>query len=281
MRVRTRSPLLHRATWVVGAAIVAAALVGCEVEQTPWPGRDAGADDRGVGSVDRGGLGHDMASRPDMAARDMASDGIVAHDMASDGMSPIDDGIAPLDAGHDALPLDMGAPDAAPPDLGAPDMDPPPLVYRYVVIADDSPEENTSGTAGADVCGVRVECDGREVAPLDATLVLGAGVVCDGTPNAVCGMTRREDPHAALDDGATCTGASSPSDYVSLGVAGELAIDFGRALDGCRLTVVELIGRDSEAYDVYLCARADVAVGSCRGDVPVARSPGGAVSVDL
>ncbi|MEZ4436342.1 MAG: hypothetical protein R3F65_28415 [bacterium] len=186
--------------------------------------------------------------------------------------------MAQLDVGL----LDMALPDTGLMDTGAPDMEPPPSVYRWVIVADDSRDENMAGTAGADICGVSAVCGVEVVLGVEAELVLGDGVVCDGVPGGPCGATRREDPAAALDDGQMCAGGSSPSDYVSLGLSGQLAVDLGRDLRGCGVEVVELAGGDAEGYSVFVCETAVLEAATCvNGGQPVGVSAGGPLFIEL
>ncbi len=144
-----------------------------------------------------------------------------------------------------------------------------PVEYRYVIVADDSPETDTDGTAGSDVCGMVAVCDGESLTGLEATLTLGEGTVCDGnTTEAPCqsGINRQE-PGTALDTGDECDPANNldegPSHYVSLGVTGQLAVDFGRDLQGCEVTVREPAGLDMEGYYVYVCESAEINNDTC------------------
>lgn len=259
------------------------ALAGCEVEQTPWPG--AGE----VGAVVDGAAGDAAA---DGAVRDEGTDR-GAQDAGARFDAALDpDAGAGLDAAGDASPVvDAMAdvmvdvmPDAMPdvmPDV-MPDAMPEPVVYRWLIVVDDSEEENRAGTAGADICGAVARCGDDTRVGVAAERIGGDGVVCDGVPSDVCGMTRRDDARAALDDGAACDGGSSPSDYVSLGIAGELAIDFGRDLRGCSVAVVELLGRDAEAFAVYACATPALSGESCLdGGAALGSQRGGRLEVEL
>ncbi len=269
------------------AALASLALlgVGCEVEQTPWPG-GGGAGDGSVadGSGGAGGAGGMGGAALDAAMPEAdAADPDVGSSLDAGRLDrgAFDEG--PVDRG----PIDMAdmadLPDMARPDMARPDMEPPPEVYRWLIVLDDSIDENQAGTAGADICGLSAACGADELVGVDAELVLGDGRVCDGVPGGPCGDTRREDPRAALDDGAMCEGGSSPSDYVSLGVTGSLAVDFGRDLRGCTVYLVELAGRDAEGYAVYLCETPVLEAATCAGGgAPVAVvDVGGEASIDL
>ncbi|MCA9541142.1 MAG: hypothetical protein KC620_19715, partial [Myxococcales bacterium] len=69
--------------------------------------------------------------------------------------------------------------------------------------------------------------------------------------------------------------------YVSLGVGGELALDFGTDLRGCSVEVIELAGRDVEGYSLYVCRGPDPGAACLTGDALVAVPAGGSVSVDV
>lgn len=126
--------------------------------------------------------------------------------------------------------------------------------YDTIVIVDTSTDTNAAGTPGADICGVSVECEGTSI---NATAVssdpgMSDDICGEGEPNC---SADRGDSAAIEDDGSTCEAASSPdSDYMSLGMGGWVSANFGeRALNGCTITVVELVGGDEEGYDVYAC----------------------------
>ncbi|MCA9524802.1 MAG: hypothetical protein KC549_00720 [Myxococcales bacterium] len=165
---------------------------------------------------------------------------------------------------------DMGA-DMA---VEAPAMD-------WVLIIDDSVAENMAGTPGADICGMTVTCDGAGVDAVAALLTPGDGELCDTVRDGCSAV--RTDPNAARDDGSACEGGSNPSDYVSLGIGGLLSVQFAQALPGCDLEVVELVGNDAEAYDVYVCDAADAATATCaNNDQPIATAgEGGTVNVTV
>ena len=87
-----------------------------------------------------------------------------------------------------------------------------------------------------------------------------------------------------LGDLRPCEGGSSPSDYVSLGMAGQVALDAGVDLQGCTVNIIELDGGSTpnESYSVYLCPT-DTLDDTCLGGAPIATSPdtGGAISVEI
>ena len=152
--------------------------------------------------------------------------------------------------------------------------------YDWVLVIDDSAEENMAGTPGVDICGISANCGGN-VASVAALLTPGDGELCDSVREGCSAV--RTDPNAARDDGSACEGGSNPSDYVSLGIGGLLSVQFAQALPGCDLEVVELVGNDAEAYDVYVCDAADAATATCaNNDQPIATAgEGGTVNVTV
>jgi len=160
-------------------------------------------------------------------------------DLDGDGVPDASDN-CPLDFNPDQLDLDGdGIGDAC---AG---------IYNTLLIVDYSTEENQAGTPGADICGVSAVCNGRPLASVAALLSLGDGELCDSI-RAGC-PADRTDPNAARDNGAQCEPASAPSDYVSLGMGGVLAVQFAESLRGCTAEVVELVGNQDEGYEVYVC----------------------------
>lgn len=161
-----------------------------------------------------------------------------------------------------------------------------PVEYRYVIVEDASIEVGRAGTAGADICSVVVECFGEALVAVSASLEVGQGVVCDGmSTDAPCedGVDRR-DAAAALTDGTRCVAESAPSDYVSLGLGGGLAVEFAVDLAGCEVLIEALAGRTDEPYGVYVCATPMITDETCLLDgEPVAGSHGrgGSLSVEL
>ncbi|MCB9546725.1 MAG: hypothetical protein H6706_12845 [Myxococcales bacterium] len=148
--------------------------------------------------------------------------------------------------------------------MSGPEPEPMAPAMDWVFVVDASPQPTEVGTPGADICGLAATCDGAAIPTLAALLVLGDGEVCDEQRDGC--PTVRGDPDAARDDGAACTAASSPSDYVSLGVGGLLAVRFGRDLRGCVLEVVEAAGADDDAYDVFVCDGGEVGSATCVAD---------------
>lgn len=123
--------------------------------------------------------------------------------------------------------------------------------YNYLIIIDNSIDENMAGTPGADICGIEIDC---AVSIVDTDFVQGEGMVCEMEGDGC--STARNEPGALNDDGNTCEPASVPSDYVSLGMAGAVAVQYDGDLRGCSIAVRELVGNDSESYQVQVCADA-------------------------
>lgn len=166
------------------------------------------------------------------------------------------------------------------------DMDVPAPEYTWVIIVDDSQAENMQGTPGADFCGITANCGGDDLTGDDGEVIAGAGLICDGsTTEAPCESgTDRGNPAAALDTGANCEPASSPSDYVSIGVAGQLAVQFAENLQGCNVTITELEGNDDEPYAVYICQTSTLEAETCLNmgeQLAASGASGGAVSLDV
>lgn len=151
--------------------------------------------------------------------------------------------------------------------------------FNFVYILDTSAEENQAGTPGVDICGVSAECDGDDLTGIDASLTAGAGDICQaGQPNC---STDRNNPNAALDNGSACEAGSNPSDYVSLGVDGSLAVEFARDLRGCSVQIIENTqGATPESYEVFICA--DASGVTCIDASAIATAPnGGNISFDV
>ncbi|MCA9539809.1 MAG: hypothetical protein KC620_13020 [Myxococcales bacterium] len=141
--------------------------------------------------------------------------------------------------------------------------------YQYVIILDESEDENMNGTPGVDVCGMTADCGGMQYTGDSATLREGSGLICDGTTReAPCESgTNRKNPMATLDTGSACEPLSSPSDYASIGLGGELAVMFGVDLQGCTVTINEVPGGSTpnETYSVYICQTDMIANDTCVG----------------
>lgn len=161
--------------------------------------------------------------------------------------------------------------------------------YTYVIIEDVSPGYNDNGTPGVDICGVSFVCDdGTEGWATAVSLDTGAGFICSGDDEEC--LADRGDAEAALGEPeAFCEPASVPSDYVSLGVGGRIALklevpDQPDALEarggigGCTLIIHELDGMTDEAYTVNLCTSASGE--DCQSeDGIMAAMEGGSISV--
>lgn len=122
--------------------------------------------------------------------------------------------------------------------------------YRWLILVDTS-EQTEPLTPGADICGASYDCGGVVESADAAILGEGEGEVCPGAPGCT---SARNDPEAALDDGVACADEADPSDYVSLGVGGELALHFDRGLRGCMVQTTDRAGAVPESYDIYVCA---------------------------
>lgn len=136
--------------------------------------------------------------------------------------------------------------------------------YPFAVIVDISTDENTDGTAGADICGVVAECEGEVRYGVISAFEVGGGAICGQTDEEIpaCGANgTANDPTQGIDDGAQCTLEFDPetgaANYVSLGMGGTLILDFSGDLQGCSLSVIEHAGDDTEGYSVKLCAALD------------------------
>lgn len=158
--------------------------------------------------------------------------------------------------------------------------------FSFLAIVDASPEENMAGTAGADICGIEVICPGGEFTGSMAVLEAGEGSLCTEEIPGECSTTRA-DPAAAEDTGAACEPASNPSHYVSMGIGGVLTIqivdDEGNPvnLEGCTVNIVELVGGDAEAYEVYACEDGDTELTTCT-EAPIAdQLDGGNLTFDV
>lgn len=145
-------------------------------------------------------------------------------------------------------PIDPGTADPGRDDGGG---ETPSADLKWVVIFDDTNQDHGSGTAGADICGVVARCDGRRLTGVQALYEPGSGDICNA--NGPGCRSDRGNPQAALDDGGRCAADSVPSDYISLGLGGELGVNFNRDLRGCNVTVREYEGSDPERIEVYVC----------------------------
>ena len=139
--------------------------------------------------------------------------------------------------------------------------DPVDLQYRSLVIQDVSSEIDQAGTPGVDVCEVIIECD-TPLEVVDFSSNRGESPLCNGSNGNHCLCTdeinetcatgvNRTDPPVAYDGNNTCT-----DNYVSLGLAGRLILNYNTNLVGCTIQIIELAGQTSEAYHVKLCTDA-------------------------
>lgn len=136
-------------------------------------------------------------------------------------------------------------------------------VYSWVRVVDISDEENMAGTPGVDICGIIVDCGDGPLSGMSPTYSQGMGDLCSAM-GPDCSAVRT-DPAAANDNGDACDPVSMPtSDYVSLGLGGEVAVDYGQDLRGCDVTIIEHAGNDTEAYEIWVCAEAS---DNCLNDV--------------
>ncbi|MGK0357769.1 MAG: hypothetical protein ACI9U2_000046 [Bradymonadia bacterium] len=145
-----------------------------------------------------------------------------------------------------------------------------PLVFDTVIIFDDGSPDDGQGTTGVDICGVSADC----AQAVSASATRGEGSVCEAEGPGC--STNRGDAQAALDDGSACEPGSVPSDYISLGTDGQLAVGFDGSIAGCSVTVVEFAGATAEAYSVFVCNDSDVANATCvNNDEPVFEAAAG------
>lgn len=120
--------------------------------------------------------------------------------------------------------------------------------HVWILLDDLSEESSLQGTPGVDICGVEFECAGGAVGyGVEAVLRAGDGMICEAAGEDC--LAARDDPNATLGPiEQACELASAPSQYVSLGLGGRLALrvavqhgEGGRCgLVGCRLKVEEL-----------------------------------------
>lgn len=123
--------------------------------------------------------------------------------------------------------------------------------YPWLVIFDNSVEEAMASSPGADICGVSVVCGADAPTPAEVDYQWGEGEICDEEREGC--SANRADPKAALDSGEWCEAASVPSDYLTLGMGGTLALRYDRSLRGCTVDVVELVGSQQEGYELWVC----------------------------
>jgi hypothetical protein len=190
--------------------------------------------------------------------------------------------------GLGALGCDEGAADAA--DAAdavvdavvdaAVDAEPVGGTYPWLIIIDYSVEEAMASSPGADICGVSVVCGADAPTPAEVDYQWGDGEICDEEREGC--SANRADPKAALDSGEWCEAASVPSDYLTLGMGGTLALRYGRSLRGCSIEVVELVGNQQEGYELWVCRKYMGPDWECLTDPPLASVPnGGNVQVNV
>ena len=139
-----------------------------------------------------------------------------------------------------------------------------PIIFDTVIVFDDGSMDDGAGTSGVDICSVSADC----ATAISATPVLGGGELCSAEGPGC--STNRTDANAAISGSDACEAASVPSDYISLGTDGQLAVGFDGNLVGCNVTVVEFAGATQEAYEVYVCDDGDVGTATClNSDLPV------------
>jgi hypothetical protein len=192
-------------------------------------------------------------------------------------------GGTPINASPDmSLPPDFLPPDMDPqfdrggvldgdiPDFTRPDMGMPEAAYDTLLLFDQDSLDDATGTSGADFCGVTADC----ATAVAATLTLGGGEICRSEGPGCA--TDRASAIAILDDGSNCEAGSVPSDYVSVGTSGSIAVTFDGDLRGCRVTVVELAGAVLEGWEGFVCDSEDVSFANCvADDQPVHVEPAG------
>lgn len=143
-------------------------------------------------------------------------------------------------------------------------------VFDTLLLFDDASPEEPANSAGADFCGVFTAC----ARPVDAQLTLGAGAVCERIEQE-CGIPRT-DPTAILEDGTACDADAEPSDFVSVGSDGSIAVIFDGDLAGCEITVVEFAGDQDDQWSAFVCDDPNLAIATCLNrDEPVADRQGG------
>ena len=139
-----------------------------------------------------------------------------------------------------------------------------PSTFDTVIVFDDGSMDDGAGTSGADICDVSADC----ASAVSALAVLGGGQLC--TAEGPGCSANRTDPNAAFDAADGCEAASVPSDYISLGIDGRIAVGFDGDLAGCNVTVVEFAGATQEPYEVYVCDDANLGTATClNNDQPV------------
>lgn len=144
------------------------------------------------------------------------------------------------------------------------------VVFDTLLLFDDGSMDDGNGTTGADFCGVKADC----ASPTSATLTQGGGSLCEAEgPGCAADRT---DANAILDDGSDCDAGSAPSDYVSVGGDGSIAVEFDNSLAGCEVTVIEFAGATQEAWSAFVCDGANLDNATCvNNDAPVHEAAAG------
>ena len=124
------------------------------------------------------------------------------------------------------------------------------LTFSTVIITDTTAaeNENMNGTPGVDICSVSSTCG----TAIGAELNPGTGDLCE-VAGPDCQLSRTL-PAAALSVEAQCEADSGPiSDFVTLGMDGQLTVFFDADQAGCTVYIDEHEGVDLELYSVWVC----------------------------
>lgn len=127
---------------------------------------------------------------------------------------------------------------------------PPSAPLKWVVVVDVSRFDHDDGASGADVCGVIAECDGDLVFAKQSHYLRGSGALCEAV-GPECSADRT-DGRNVFQFARGCDADSTPSDYLSLGMEGLIALDFGRPLTGCGV-LTRVLPRPGEQVRVFVC----------------------------
>ncbi len=133
---------------------------------------------------------------------------------------------------------------------------------NVLVILDSSKDVNASGTAGADICFAKVECDEDNALKETKVNVVNDGKVCTGDTlqdAELCSSGKdRGNADALKNEG--CNDLDGKSGYVSLGMGGSILLTYEKTLVGCDVTVGEnnkkadgSINPEDESYNLYIC----------------------------
>ena len=133
-------------------------------------------------------------------------------------------------------------------------------VGAWVIIEDNSDGASETVTTGVDICGVEFTCpNGAQGFGVETRYRRGDGASCSGPPDC---LTAANDPQAALGPiESPCEPDSVPSQYVSLGTRGELAVRLAThperpaplMLSGCTLRIGERPSPLVEGYRIRVC----------------------------